>query len=74
MPEAAHPAYHFRREGYPQIWVSPKGGEAPLDQSSVEAFKDDKESQDFLKDEEFQKMVKNTKKLSEVDLDPTKYS
>ncbi|CAO1632343.1 unnamed protein product [Parajaminaea phylloscopi] len=74
LPELAHPAYHFRREGYPMIFVSPKGGEAPLDSASVEAFKDDKESQDFLKDEEFQAMVKNTKKLSEVDLNPQAYS
>ncbi|PWN28818.1 class I glutamine amidotransferase-like protein [Jaminaea rosea] len=74
LPELAHPAYHFKREGYPMIFASPKGGEAPLDQSSVEAFKEDKESQEFLKDEEFQQMVKNTKKLSEIDTDVSKYS
>lgn len=56
------------------IFASPKGGEAPLDSSSVEAFKDDKESQDFLKDEEFQKHVNNTKKLSEIDQSPQAYS
>lgn len=74
LPELAHPAYHFRREGYPLIFASPKGGEAPLDSASVEAFKDDKESQEFLKDEEFQKLVKNTKKLSEVSQDPHDYA
>lgn len=64
----------FTTPGYPMIFASPKGGEAPLDQSSVEAFKEDKESQEFLKDVEFQQMVKNTKKLSEIDTDVSKYS
>lgn len=56
------------------IFASPKGGEAPLDSASVEAFKGDKESQDFLQDAEFQNMVKNTHKLSDVDLTPSTYS
>lgn len=42
--------------------VSPKGGEAPLDQASVEAFKSDPSSQNFLKKES---LWKNTGKLSD---------
>ncbi|KAE8215698.1 hypothetical protein CF327_g1040 [Tilletia walkeri] len=67
LPELAHPYYIFKNAGYSMTFASPKGGEAPLDQSSVEAFKDDEDSQKFLKDEEAQKMVKNTVKLDEVD-------
>ena len=42
--------------------ASPAGGEAPLDPSSVEASKDDKTSQDFLKNKE--DLWKKTEKLS----------
>lgn len=72
--ELAHPYYRFKEAGYPLIFASPKGGEAPLDQSSVDAFKDDEESKQFLNDEEAQKLVKNTQKLSEVDPDVSNYA
>ena len=42
--------------------ASPAGGEAPLDPSSIEASKDDKTSQDFLKNKE--DLWKKTEKLS----------
>jgi putative intracellular protease/amidase len=45
------------------IVASPNGGEAPLDPSSVEAFKDDAVSTKFLKHSEA--LWKNTHKLSE---------
>jgi len=67
LPELAHPYYELKRAGYSFTFASPKGGEAPLDQASVEAFKEDEESQKFLKDEEAQQLVKNTVKLSEID-------
>lgn len=43
------------------VFASPKGGESPLDPSSVELFKEDEESQKFLKEEE--KIWKSTEKL-----------
>lgn len=46
--------------------VSPKGGKVPLDQTSVEAFKDDPESKEFLNDKEAQDFVNKTGKLSDV--------
>ncbi|PWN97751.1 class I glutamine amidotransferase-like protein [Tilletiopsis washingtonensis] len=73
LPEIAHPAYAFERAGYTLDAVSPKGGEAPLDQASVDAFKDDKECQAFLKSDKWQAWVKNTGKLSDVPADGKGY-
>lgn len=39
LPECAHPYYVFKKAGYTIDFASPKGGSAPLDPSSVEAFK-----------------------------------
>jgi len=61
LPEFAHP--YYKLEGKTDITIaSPKGGEAPLDPSSVEAFKEDAESTKFLKEKEA--LWKNTEKLS----------
>jgi len=61
LPEFAHP--YYKLEGKADITVaSPKGGEAPLDPSSVEMFKEDAESTKFLKEKEA--LWKNTEKLS----------
>ncbi|KAL0490151.1 hypothetical protein AKO1_006673 [Acrasis kona] len=72
LPEAAHPYHVFKNAGYSIDFASPKGGKSPLDQSSVEAFKDDKASTEFLNDKEVQDKVNNTLRLSDVD--PSKYS
>merc|ERR1712000_711524 len=47
LPELAHP-YNVLASKAELVMASPKGGKAPLDQASVEAFKEDKESVDFL--------------------------
>jgi len=61
LPEFAHP--YYKLEGKADITIaSPKGGEAPLDPSSVEQFKEDAESTKFLKEKE--SLWKNTEKLS----------
>jgi putative intracellular protease/amidase len=62
LPEFAHPYYILKNAGASITVVSPKGGEAPLDPLSVELFKEDKESSQFLKEEE--SLWKNTEKLS----------
>lgn len=63
-PEAAHPYYVFRDAGYTVTFASPAGGKAPLDQSSVEMFKEDKQCQEFLNSKETQDLVNNTHKVS----------
>ncbi|KAI9807161.1 MAG: hypothetical protein M1825_005879 [Sarcosagium campestre] len=61
LPEFAHPYYAL--EPHADIVIaSPKGGEAPLDQGSVEAFKSDKLSVDFLENKN--SLWKNTEKIS----------
>lgn len=74
LPEIAHPYYRLKKAGFKLVAASPKGGEAPLDQASVQAFKDDPESKEFLADEEAQKWVKNTTKLADVDQDVSNYA
>jgi len=60
LPEFAHP-YDVLKDHVKITVASPKGGEAPLDPSSVEASKDDKISVNFLHKEET--LWKNTEKL-----------
>ncbi|CZT20613.1 related to NonF protein, involved in nonactin biosynthesis [Ramularia collo-cygni] len=61
LPEFAHP--YYKLEGKADITVvSPKGGAAPLDPSSVEMFKEDPESKKFLAEKE--SLWKNTEVLS----------
>lgn len=48
QPEFAHPYDEFVEAGFEVVVASPKGGEAPLDPSSVEAFKEDASSVAFL--------------------------
>ncbi|KAF3917327.1 hypothetical protein ABW21_db0200269 [Orbilia brochopaga] len=62
LPEFAHPYYEI--EPYADITVvSPKGGEAPLDQGSVEAFKEDGPSVRFLAEKT--ELWKNTAVLAD---------
>ncbi|KAI9635707.1 class I glutamine amidotransferase-like protein [Dioszegia hungarica] len=66
VPEAAHPYYalkpHFNIDS-----ASTKGGAAPVDQSSVENFKDDESVKFMNSDAEAKKLYTETKKISEVD-------
>ena len=63
LPEFAHPYDVLENAGVDITIASPKGGEAPLDPASVEAFKSDDICQRFLKDKS--DLWKNTQKLSE---------
>ncbi|KAK7968918.1 ThiJ/PfpI family protein [Apiospora saccharicola] len=61
LPELAHP-YNVMAGKTELVMASPKGGEAPLDPSSVKAFAQDEESMDFLKNKSA--VWKTTQKLS----------
>ena len=50
LPEVAHPYYAFKRAGFEVVFVSPKGGDALCDESSLAAYAEDKESQQFKAD------------------------
>jgi putative intracellular protease/amidase len=60
QPEFAHP-YEVLAPHTQITIASPAGGEAPLDPSSVEAFKEDAVSSKFLKNNEA--LWKNTQKV-----------
>jgi putative intracellular protease/amidase len=60
LPEFAHP-YEVLAPHAEITIASPKGGKAPLDPSSVEAFKEDKISSKFLKEKTA--LWENTEKL-----------
>jgi putative intracellular protease/amidase len=61
QPELAQP-YEILAPHVQIVVASPNGGEAPLDLGSVEASKDDIQSQNFFKTKEA--LWKNTEKLS----------
>ncbi|KAJ3181385.1 hypothetical protein HDU85_003701 [Gaertneriomyces sp. JEL0708] len=64
LSEVAHP-YYVLKSHYNIVFASPKGGEAPLDPGSVEAFKDDPECKKFLADKDAEQLWKNTVKVEE---------
>jgi len=66
LPEAAHPYYVFKKEKYDIDFASPKGANPPIDEGSVEAFKADDESVQFLADPEVKEKFAAAKKLSDV--------
>jgi len=61
LPELAHP-YDLLAPKAELVFASPKGGVAPLDEGSVEAFKGDPSSSEFFKTKKA--LWENTKKLS----------
>ncbi|OJD17376.1 hypothetical protein AJ78_02506 [Emergomyces pasteurianus Ep9510] len=63
LPEFAHP-YDILKGKVELVIASPKGGAAPLDPGSVQAFANDPVASAFLKEKE--SLWKNTAKLSEV--------
>ncbi|KDQ13767.1 hypothetical protein BOTBODRAFT_33209 [Botryobasidium botryosum FD-172 SS1] len=64
LPEAAHP-YYVLAPHTSIDFAAPKGPNPPIDQSSVENFKDD-ESVKFLSDATVKEKLANAKKLSDV--------
>ena len=64
LPEFAHPYDVLVENGAEITVVSPKGGSAPIDQSSIEAFKEDKSSVNFLNNKK--SVYEQTGKLSDV--------
>lgn len=66
LPEVAHPYHVFKVAGYSCTFISPKGGKAPMDPSSAEAFKDDKICQEFLANKEVMGLIDNTLTAAKV--------
>eukprot|EP01097_Dermamoeba_algensis_P001315 TRINITY_DN1502_c0_g1_i1.p1 TRINITY_DN1502_c0_g1~~TRINITY_DN1502_c0_g1_i1.p1 ORF type:complete len:184 (+),score=42.42 TRINITY_DN1502_c0_g1_i1:93-644(+) len=65
LPELAHPFVELSKH-YDLTIATPKGGKAPLDPSSKEAFQNDEVCKEFLSKPEFVQAAENTKTLSSV--------
>ncbi|KAG8953604.1 hypothetical protein FRC00_006183 [Tulasnella sp. 408] len=65
LPEAAHP-YYLLSPHYDIDFAAPAGPNPPLDQASVELFKNDAESVKFLKDDVAQDKLSKAFKLTDV--------
>lgn len=66
LPEVAHPYHVFKKAGYEITMCSPKGGEAPLDPGSADAFKNDQQCQDLMNNEEAIKELRNTLPIKDI--------
>ncbi|BFZ56186.1 hypothetical protein PYCC9005_003228 [Savitreella phatthalungensis] len=66
LPEAAHPYFEFVDAGYEVDFASPKGGEAPLDPSSIEPFIKDDVVAKFYNNQEHFGLTKKTTPLIEI--------
>jgi len=67
LPEAAYPYFTIKDAGHNIESCSPKGGKAPMDEISMELYKDDPLSQKFLTDPESIDLMENTMHMDEVD-------
>ncbi|KAL0949773.1 hypothetical protein HGRIS_009812 [Hohenbuehelia grisea] len=67
LPEAAHP-YYILAPHFTIDFAAPAGPNPPLDQGSVEAFKEDKDSVKFLNDDAVKSKLASAKKLTEVNV------
>lgn len=67
MEEAAAPYYLFRQKKFQVILASIKGGEIPIDQTSLKGDAFVEVSKKFMEDEDAQKHLKNSIMLSEID-------
>ena len=67
LPEAAHPYEIFKAAGMEMEWASPKGGVAPLDESSIAASQADAASVSFAGDEDKKALWSSTKSLADCD-------
>ena len=68
LPEAAHPYHTFVAEsGARVVFVSPAGGESPVDPGSVEFFGQEQACQDFLASAEVTEALKNTISAQDAD-------
>jgi putative intracellular protease/amidase len=64
LSELSHPWHNFLNAGFEIDFVSPKGGEVPMDPRSLD--KKDSINQIFLSNKYFQNKIKNTKSTSEI--------
>ncbi|KDR68123.1 hypothetical protein GALMADRAFT_78961 [Galerina marginata CBS 339.88] len=67
LPEAAHPYYILAPHVGTIDFAAPKGANPPIAEESVQSYKKDEESVNFLNDETVQHKLSSAKKLVDVD-------
>ena len=66
--EVATPYYLLKKEGIEVVMASPKGGEAPIDQLSLQSPFTTENTDRFLNDYVAMKALQTTNKISEIDI------
>lgn len=66
LSELTHMYHSAKEQGYEVTIASPKGGNIPLDPESLKPMLMDQLSKAYQADEDFMKLLQNTKSLSEV--------
>ena len=69
VEEFAAPYYSFKDAGFEVVVATPKGGQAPVDPNSEVPDAQTDATERYYKDEEVQKIIANTQKLSEQKTD-----
>lgn len=64
LPEVTHPYFKLKEAGFEVDFVSPKGGKAPMDESSKDL--EDPENRRFLEDPSLLKRLENTLAPAEI--------
>ncbi len=64
LPEVTHPAHALEKDGIAFDIASPKGGKAPMDESSKDLS--DPINKSFMSKTDFVKKLENTKKLEDI--------
>lgn len=66
LSELTHMYHSAKEQGYEVTIASPKGGNIPIDPESLKPMLIDKLSKEYQANEDFMKLLQNTKSLSEV--------
>lgn len=66
LPEVAHPYHVLKKAGHNITFISPKGGKAPMDPGSGDAYKDDPICKEFLANKDVMSLINNTKTPAQV--------
>lgn len=66
LSELTHLYHRAKEQGYEITIASPKGGNIPLDPESLKPVLIDKLSKEYQANEDFMKLLRNTKSLTEV--------
>lgn len=65
LPEVTHPYYALKEKGLDIVFISPKGGKAPMDEKSRDL--EDAKNKQFVETPETMRLLENTQNASDID-------